>query len=122
MPTEPEPVTVAQVVHRAVEVVDPDGADADVEEFLRRYEDDDVPVTAVEDIDVRLAEATGVLDPQEESPLLQVARAVAVYLAFRRDEVADEPDDIIRLAVRAEYEGQPPPVVADWLDQAGIEY
>ena len=49
MPTEPEPVTIAQVVHRAAEIVDPDGADDDVTEFLRRHEDADEPVTAVED-------------------------------------------------------------------------
>jgi hypothetical protein len=122
MPTEPDPLTIAQIVHRAVEIVDPDGADEDVGEFLRRFEDADVPVTAVEDIDRRMAEATGVLDPQEESPLLQMARAVTVYLAFRRDELTDDPDDIIRMAVRAEYDGQPPPNVANWLDEVGVEY
>jgi hypothetical protein len=122
MPTEPETVTVAQVVHRAAEVVDPDGADDDVIEFLRRFEDADEPVTAIQDFDTRMAEATGVLDPQEDAPVLQVARAVAVYLAFRRDEVDDDPDDILRLAVRAEYDGKPPANVANWLDEVGVEY
>jgi hypothetical protein len=122
MPTEPDPLTIAQVVHRAVEIVDPDGADDDVVEFLRRFEDADVPVTAVEDIDRRMAEAAGVIDPQEDSPLLQVARAVTVYLAFRRDELTDDPDDILRMTVRAEYDGQPPPNVANWLDEVGVEY
>jgi hypothetical protein len=122
MPTEPEPVTIAQVVHRAVEIVDPDGADEDVVEFLRRFEDVDTPVTAVEDIDTRIAEVAGIIDPQGDSPLLQVARAVAVYLAYRRDEVADDPDDILRLAVRAEYNGNPPPNVANWLNEVGVEY
>jgi hypothetical protein len=122
MPTEPEPVTISQIVHRAVEIVDPDGADEDVVEFLRRFEDTDTPVTAVEDIDTRIAEVTGVIDPQEDAPVLQVARAVAVYLAFRRDEVTDEADDILRLAVRAEYNGNPPPNIANWLDEVGVEY
>jgi hypothetical protein len=122
MPTEPEPVTISQIVHRAVEIVDPDGADEDVVEFLRRFEDTDTPVTAVDDIDTRIAEVTGIIDPQEDAPVLQVARAVAVYLAFRRDEVTDDPDDILRLAVRAEYNGNPPPNVANWLDEVGVEY
>jgi hypothetical protein len=122
MPTEPEIVTVSQLVHRAAEIVDPDGADEDIVELLQRFEDDDVPVTAVEDFDTRMAEATGVLDPQEDAPVLQVARAVAVYLAFRRDEVTDDPDDILRLAVRSEYDGQPPANVANWLDEVGVEY
>jgi hypothetical protein len=122
MPTEPQPVTVSQVVHRAVEIVDPDGADDDTIEFLRRFEDADQPVTAIEDFDTRMAEATGVLDPQAEAPVLQVARAVAVYLAFRRDEVTDDPDDILRLAVRAEFNGHPPANIANWLDEVGVEY
>jgi hypothetical protein len=122
MPTEPQPITIAQVVHRAAEIVDPDGADDDVTEFLRRHEDADEPVTAIDDIDQRLTEAAGALDPQEDAPRLQVARAVAVYLAFRRDELSDEPDDILRLAVRAEYDGNPPALIANWLDEVGVEY
>jgi hypothetical protein len=122
MPTEPEPVTIAQLVRRAAEIVDPDGADDDVVEFVRRFEDADTPATAVDDIDTRMAEAAGVLDPQQESPVLQMARAVTVYLAFRRDEVSDDPDDILRLAARAEYDGNPPPSVANWLDEVGVEY
>jgi hypothetical protein len=122
MPTEPEPVTVFQIVHRAAEIVDPDGADDDVIEFLQRFQDADEPVTAVEDFDTRMAEATGALDPQADAPVLQVARAVAVYLAFRRDEVTDDPDDVLRLAVRAEYDGRPPANVANWLDDVGVEY
>ena len=66
--------------------------------------------------------AAGALDPQEDAPRLQVARAVAVYLAFRRDELSDEPDDILRLAVRAEYDGNPPALIANWLDEVGVEY
>ncbi len=121
MPTEPEPVTIAQLVHRAVEIVDPDGADEDVVEFLRRFEDADTPVTAVDDIDTRIAETTGVIDPQEDSPALQVARAVTVYLAFRRDEVDEDPDSLLRLAARAEYDGDPPDNIREWLVDSGID-
>jgi hypothetical protein len=121
MPTEPDPVTLAQVVHRAAEVVDPDGDDPDVTDFFVRYEDADEPVTAVEDVEQRLAEAAGALDPQQESGPLQVAVAVATYLAHRRDELPDDPDEIVRLAVRAEFEGAPPQPVADWLDLNQID-
>jgi hypothetical protein len=121
MPTEPEPVTLSQVVHRAAEVVDPQGADPDVTELLARFEDADEPVTAVADVEERLAEATGVLDPQQESGPLQVAIAVATYLAHRRDELPDEPDEIVRLAVRAEFDGRPPQPVADWLAMNGVD-
>jgi sirohydrochlorin ferrochelatase len=121
MPTEPAPVTLSQVVHRAVEVVDPDGADGDVADLLLRFEDADEPVSAVGDVEERLAEGAGAIDPQQESGPVQVARAVATYLAFRRDEVGDDPDEIVRLAIRAEYDGHPPEPVADWLALNDIE-
>jgi sirohydrochlorin ferrochelatase len=121
MPTEPEPVTLAQVVHRATEVVDPDGADPDVVDLLVRFEDADEPVTGIEDVELRIAEGAGAIDPQEESGPVQVARAVATYLAFRRDEVTEDPDELVRLAIRAEYDGLPPEPVADWLELNGVE-
>jgi sirohydrochlorin ferrochelatase len=121
MPTEPAPVTLAQVVHRAAEVVDPEGADPDVVDLLVRFEDADEPVTAIEDVELRIAEGAGAIDPQEESGPVQVARAVATYLAFRRDEVTDDPDEIVRLAIRAEYDGAPPAPVADWLELNDLE-
>jgi hypothetical protein len=123
MPTEPAPLTLSQVVHRAVEVCDPAGTDADLADFFLRFEDADEPVTAIVDgIEQRMAEAAGALDPQQDAPALQVASAVVVYLAHRRDELDDDPDDILRLAVRAEFDGNPPANVANWLDEVGVEY
>jgi hypothetical protein len=123
MPTEPQPLTLAQLVHRAAEVTDPDGADEDVTELAQRFEDADWPVSGILDgIEQRMAEAAGTLDPQEDSPGLQMTVAVSVYLAHRRDELEHEPHDILRMAVRAEYEGNPPAGVANWLEQLGVEY
>jgi hypothetical protein len=123
MPTEPDPVTLAQLVHRAAEITDPDGADDDVTALMQRFEDADWPVSGIlESIEQRMAEAAGALDPQEESPGLQVAAAVAVYLAHRRDEVEEDPDHVLRMATRAEFDGKPPAHVANWLESAGIEY
>src|SRR6476660_5316195 len=121
MPTDPAPVTLAQVVHRAAEVVDPEGADQDVVDLLVRFEDADEPVSAIDDVEQRIAEGAGTIDPQEESGPVQVARVVATYLAFRRDEVAEEPDELVRLAVRAEYDGHPPEPVTEWLALNGVE-
>lgn len=123
MPTEPDPVTLAQLVNRAAEITDPDGADEDVVALQTRFEDADWPVSGILDtIEQRMAEAAGVLDPQEDSPGLQVAAAVAVYLAHRRDELDHDPVDVLRLAARAEFNGNPPANVANWLDEVGIEY
>jgi hypothetical protein len=123
MPTEPDPITLAQLVHRAGEITDPDGADDDVTQLMLRFEDADWPVSGILDsIEQRMAEAAGALDPQEDSPALQVATAVAVYLAHRRDEIDEDPVNVLRMATRAEFNGNPPAHVANWLDSAGIEY
>jgi len=123
MPNEPDPVTLAQLVHRAAEITDPDGADADVTELMQRFEDADWPVSGILDsIEQRMAEAAGTLDPQEDSPGLQVAAAVAVYLAHRRDELEEDPVHVLRMAARAEFDGNPPEHVAGWLQDAGIDY
>jgi len=123
MPTEPQPVTLAQLVHRAAEITDPEGADDDVVQLTLRFEDADWPVSGIlESIEQRMAEAAGTLDPQEDSPGLQVAAAVTVYLAHRRDELDENPDHVLRMAARAEFDGKPPANVAQWLETAGIEY
>jgi len=123
MATDPDPVTLAQLVHRAAEITDPAGADDDVVLLQQRFEDADWPVSGILDsIEQRMAEAAGTLDPQEDSPGLQVAAAVAVYLAHRRDQMDEEPEHVLRMAARAEFDGKPPANVANWLDEIGIEY
>ncbi len=121
MPTEPQPLTLAEVVNRAVDVVDPDAANDGVADLQRRLEDRDEPVTAVGDVGQVLAEAGGAIDPQGEDPEVVMAIAVATYLAHRRDQVDDPPEEILRLAARSQFDGQPPPAVADWLAGQGVE-
>ena len=120
MPAEPEPLTVAAVVHRAAEVCDPSGQSADVADLLVRFEDSDEPVTVVPDIEQRVWEAVGVLDPDGDEPALAMTAAVAIYLAHRRDQVDEDRESLLRLAARAEFDGDPPPYVADWLAAEGV--
>jgi hypothetical protein len=49
-----------------------------------------------------------------------VATAVILYLARRRDELHDEPSKILRLAARAEWKGDLPQSVRDWLADRGV--
>src|SRR5919112_476429 len=121
MPTDPQPVTLSEVVHRAVEVVDPDGGEG-LDDLLVRFEDADEPLssTLAESAAQRIAEGVGALDPQQEDGAVQMAGAVATYLAYRRDEVDEDPGALLTLAARAEFEGEPPDVVRDWLADAGI--
>jgi hypothetical protein len=122
MPTEPEPVTLSQVVHRAVEVVDPDGGEG-LDDLLERFEDDDQPLSSVtaDSVAQQIAEGIGALDPQQEDGAVQMAGAVATYLAYRRDALAEEPGALLELAARAEFEGHPPEPVRAWLADVGIE-
>ena len=121
MPTEPQPPSVFDIVHRAVEVCDPAGQEEGVSQLLARFEDRDEPVTSLEDVESELLEAKGALDPQDEDPALVMASAVAVYLAHRRDQLGTERTELLRLAARAEFDGEPPPAVAAWLSDQGVE-
>ncbi len=122
MPTEPEPVTLSPVVHRAVQVVDPDGG-AGLDDLLSHFEDADEPLssTAADSAAQRIAEGIGALDPQEEDGAVQMAGAVATYLTYRRDEVDGDPVALLELAARAEFDGHPPEVVREYLADVGID-
>jgi hypothetical protein len=113
------PPSLFEVVHRAIEVTDPSG-EFGVADLLGPVEDSDEPVTAHDDIETELAELKGRVDPQDEDPAVMMAIAVATYLAFRRDEIDGDPDDLLRLAARAEYDGNPPEHVRAWLNDQGV--
>src|SRR5215217_957893 len=111
--------TLSQVVHRAVDVCDPDGASDGAAALLDRFVDRDEPVSGVPDVEMELAEAKGAIDPQDEDPVASMTAAVATYLAFRRTELDRDREELLRLAARAEYNGQPPEPVAGWLAAQG---
>jgi hypothetical protein len=120
MPTEPHTPTLAEVVHRAVEACE-DSTSQSLDELLERFEDADEPITAVEDVAARLEREMGPVDFDEGDGALTMARAVIVYLAHRRDELDEDPAELLRLAARAEFDGRPPDYVAGWLERQGIE-
>ena len=121
MPTEPQPLTLAQAAQRAVHLCDPSDTDPLLGDFLARFEDRDEPISAVQgSIERDVNEALGALDPEFEEPALQMAGAVTIYLAFRRDEANDNRADVLRLAAEAEFRGDPPENVADWLADQGV--
>jgi hypothetical protein len=119
MPTEPAPVTLSEVVHTAVEVCAGTEDSEDLDSLLIRFEDADEPISAVGDIEEVVAEAIGAIAADDPLPGLQMAGAVIVYLAYRRDELGSDPTELLTLAARAEFKGHPPPEVAQWLEQQG---
>jgi hypothetical protein len=121
MPTNPQPTSLYEIVKRAVEVADPDDSDARLGDFLLQFEDDDEPVAAVlDDLERLVADAASVVDPEIEAPAVSVAVAMTLYLARRRDELDAEPEKVLRLAARAEWQGDPPERVVDWLADRGV--
>ncbi len=112
--------TLAEVVHRAVEVCDPAGTEEGASGLLARFEDRDEPVTAPRDIEEELAEAKGAIDPQDEDPVAIMTAAVATYLAYRRTELDRDREELLQLAARAEFGGNPPEAVAGWLAEQGV--
>jgi hypothetical protein len=121
MPTDPQPITLFDIAKRAVEVSDPAGEDPSLGEFLVQFEDADEPVTAIENLEERVAVAAEGVDVDIEDPAVSMAAATILYLARRRDELHDHPEKILRLAARAEWKGDPPDSVRDWLADRGVE-
>lgn len=108
---------MSDVVRRAVEICDPDDADQTLGRLERQFEDDDEPVTAVENLEERLAIALEGTDYDSENPAVAVASALVVYLAAHPDQVdgGGDPEQLIRLAVRAQWRGDAPRYVDTWL-------
>jgi hypothetical protein len=113
--------TVSDVVRRAVNICDPDGSDELLAEFLLAFEDRDEPVTALDEADRAFFETAERIVGSLLDPGVHMAAAVATYLAFRRDEIADTDEDILRLAARAEFGKHPPQEIAAWLQEAGVQ-
>jgi hypothetical protein len=109
--------TVSEVVRRAVELADPDETNRRLGSLQRQLEDDDEPITAVENIDERLAIALEGADVEGEDPAVSVAGAIARYLASHPGEVGSDesPEGIIRRAVEAQWHRTPPAGVEAWL-------
>ena len=114
--------TLAETVRRAVEVCDPEGTNEGLADLLERFADRDEPLSSPPDIEQELAEAKGAVDPQDEDPAVMMAVAVVTYLAYRRTEIGRDPDELLRLTARAEFDGRPPEPMAAWLAERGVAY
>jgi hypothetical protein len=109
--------TLFAIVHRAAEICDPERTEDGPSALLERFEDRDEPVG-----DPAVAEQEGAIDPQDEDPVATMTAAVATYLAFRRTELDRDREELLVLAARAEFEGQPPEPVAEWLAAQGVTF
>jgi hypothetical protein len=116
MPTDRSLITLADLTRHAAAIVDPGGDDPAVVELVTRFEDADEPVRGILDqLEERLA--WGV----DEDPPVVMAQALVLYIAHRLDEFDDDPEELLRLAARAEFDGHPPETVTAWLSERGVE-
>ena len=116
MPTDWTLISLSDLVRRAVAIVDPPGEDPAVEEFAVRFEDADQPVRGLLDS----LEERVMWGVDEDAPIV-MAQAVTLYLAHRLDEVENTPENILRHAARAEFDGNPPDNVRAWLADQGVD-
>jgi hypothetical protein len=106
---------VADVVRRAVEICDPDDVDQTLGHLEQQLEDDEEPVTAVENLEERLAWALEDTDYDVEKPAVAVASAMVLYLGTHPGEVESDDEGILECAVRAQWRGDTPDRVDAWL-------
>lgn len=101
--------TVAEIVRRAVEICDPDDREENLGRLEEQLEDDDEPITAVENLEERLALASEGADYEIEDPAVSVASAVVLYLAEKRDHGDDvrDPRELMQLAARLQWHRDP---------------
>jgi len=123
MPVRPgnrtEVPTVAEVVTEASAICDPEGADAAVRGLIDSFEDDDRPVTAVEDLAGELTSVEQGIDPEELNPAAEMTVAAAVWLTTNPDQ-EHEREHVLRESARLHFHGDPPPHVAEWLEEMRV--
>ena len=121
MPESIETVTVSDVVRRAVELVDPAGADAIAPELLLAYEDDDRAAVGLgASLWDELRSSVEGLDPEGGSGAAAVAAATAFFLTTQLEGGSDDAATI-REAVRVAWSGDPPDHVRAWLADQGLD-
>jgi hypothetical protein len=108
--------TVSDLVRRAVEICEPDDVDPALGHLEEQLEDDDEPITAVENIEERLALALEGTDYDVENPGVAVAAAIVLYLAEHPNEMESRDEQgVLERAVRAQWRGDTPEYVSQWL-------
>ena len=114
-------VTVAQLVHQAVALCDPEGGDEACTQLLLAFEDDDRAAVGLGDtLAEELRTSVDGLDPEHDSASAEVAAAVASYLSTKPTGGSSD-EATIREAVRVAWGSDVPPEVGDWLSAQGVD-
>jgi hypothetical protein len=112
--------TVSEAVASAAVLCDPAGHDTGVIAFIESYEDDDRLSTAVEDLGGELGSVAGGIDPEGDSPAVDMTAATAFWLATNFDRSEDR-ERALREAARLAFGDGPPERVVEWLAGEGVK-
>jgi hypothetical protein len=114
--------TVSEAVRDAAAIVDPGDADDAIMVLYEIYEDDDRPVTAVEDLAGTLVATAEGIDLEGDDGALLACAAVAAWLGLNPSDRNEdhEADHVLREGVRMAFGKEPPRQVVEYLSGRGI--
>jgi hypothetical protein len=115
--------TVSEAVRDGAALVDPGDSDDAITALYEIYEDDDRPVTAVEDLAGTLVATAEGIDPEGDDGAVLAAAAAAAWLGMNpRDHNEDhEADHVLRESVRMAFGKDAPKQVHEYLSGRGIK-
>src|SRR6201985_1015559 len=113
--------TVSEAVRDAAALVDPGDADDAIMALYEIYEDDDRPVTAVEDLAGTLVATAEGIDPEGDDGAVLACAAAAAWIGMNpRDRNEDhEADHVLREGVRMAFGKKVPPQGERYLAERG---
>ena len=109
--------TVSEAVRDGAAIVDPGDGDDAIMALYEIYEDDDRPVTAVEDLVGTLVATAEGIDPEGDDGAVLAAAAAAAWIGLHpRDRNEDhEAGHVLREGVRMAFGKKVPPQVENFL-------
>jgi hypothetical protein len=113
--------TVSEAVRDGAALVDPGDGDGAIRALYEIYEDDDRPVTAVEDLAGTLVATAEGIDPEGDDGAVLAAAAAAAWVGLNpRDRNEDRNvDHVLREGVRMAFGKKVPPQVESYLAGRG---
>ena len=116
--------TVSEAVRDGAAIVDPGDGDDAIMALYEIYEDDDRPVTAVEDLAGTLVATAEGIDPEGDDGAVLACAAVAAWIGLHpRDRNEDhEADHVLREGVRMAFGKETPPQVREYLAGRGVKF